>query len=210
MKNQKRKRNKMLIELPQPDTKGILQLETLLQKRRSRREFANAPISIENLAQLLWSGQGVSGGNDRLRTAPSAGACHPLTLYAAVGENTVSGLGAGVYQYLPEKHALQTTAASDLRSEIAEKAFQQKFLGRAPIVLIFTVRWTRSTGRYGERGHRYALLDLGHAAENIHLQAEALQLSSVMIGAFEDAAINNLLGFNEEEVLYLIPIGHRK
>jgi nitroreductase len=61
--------------------------------------------------------------------------------------------------------------------------------------------------RYGERGvERYVHMDAGHAAQNVLLQAEALDLGAAPIGAFSDTSVRRVLGI-ELEPLYLIPIG---
>ncbi|MGD9030241.1 MAG: nitroreductase family protein, partial [Anaerolineae bacterium] len=68
----------------------------------------------------------------------------------------------------------------------------------------------RSTERYQERGRvRYVPMDLGHAAENLTLQAVALGLVSVSVGAFDDDAVRQVLVLPaREEPMYLIPVGH--
>lgn len=137
-----------------------------------------------------------------LRTAPSAGALYPLRLYLVTRE--------GVHRYLPEMHALEPAVrADDLRAPLAAAALGQDWLAQAPLVVLITAVPGRLRRRYGERAERYAWIEAGHAAQNIHLQAVALGLVSTPVGAFDDDAVAGLLGLSDaERPLYLIAVGH--
>jgi len=75
---------------------------------------------------------------------------------------------------------------------------------------VFTGVYGRITGKYGDRGIRYVLIEIGHAAQNVCLQATAMGLGSVTIGAFSDQEVGRLLNLSEgEEPLYIIPIGRQ-
>jgi nitroreductase len=63
--------------------------------------------------------------------------------------------------------------------------------------------------RYGDRADRYVLLEAGHAAQNLLLEAVAMGLGAVPIGAFDDVAVSQAMELADGEVpLYLIPVGH--
>ncbi|HUT76031.1 MAG TPA: SagB/ThcOx family dehydrogenase [Armatimonadota bacterium] len=189
------------IPLPPGATDGRVSLEQAVARRRSCRRFAPDPLTVEQLAQLLWAAQGVTAAPN-LRAAPSAGACYPLEVYIACEH--------GVFRYHPREHALAKTAAGDRRSRLAQAALGQAFVAAAPVTLVFAAVYDRTTRRYGERGQRYVHLDAGCAAENAHLQAEALDLGSVAVGAFNDDAVAEVLELPEgEHPLYLIPVGRR-
>ena len=65
--------------------------------------------------------------------------------------------------------------------------------------------------KYGERGIRYVHIEVGHAAQNVCLQAEALGLGVCMVGAFHDGRVRELLNLPDEaEPLYLVPVGRRR
>ena len=67
----------------------------------------------------------------------------------------------------------------------------------------------RAARKYGRRAERYCFLEAGHVAQNVLIQAEALQLAGVPIGAFDDEAVARVLGLPEDcSVLYMLPIGH--
>jgi SagB-type dehydrogenase family enzyme len=76
----------------------------------------------------------------------------------------------------------------------------------APINIVIAADYGRTTGHYGQRGNRYVHMEVGHVGQNVSLQAIALGLGTVMIGAFEDKQVQEVLGIKEEP-LYIIPVG---
>ncbi|NNE74705.1 MAG: SagB/ThcOx family dehydrogenase [Acidimicrobiales bacterium] len=187
------------IELPEPDQLGTTSLEASLRERRSAREFASTELPLAQLAQLFWAGQGVTDANGH-RTAPSAGALYPLELYA-VTETTVS-------HYLPDGHRLEQRPDPRPWPELADAAFAQSFIGDAPTVLVISGVVERTEARYGAVASDLMNREAGHAAQNILLQAAALELATVPVGGFDPARVARLLGLPPgEEVLYLIPVG---
>lgn len=193
------------ITLPPPALKGQHSLETLLSQRRSVREFAATPLTLSKLGQLLWAAQGITGPDGR-RTAPSAGALYPLELYVAAGR--VEGLAAGVYHYDPHGHRLQRVRSVDVRAALAEAALGQHWLAQAPAVVVFGAVAARTESKYNERAERYVHIEVGHAAENLFLQAEDLGLGTVVVGAFHDAEVARVLGVPRDVApLLLMPVG---
>jgi len=200
---------KTILLLPAQKTKGPLSLEETLACRRTRRDFQAKPLLLEELAQLLWAAQGITGADGTLRTAPSGGALYPLDVYAVVGEASVRGLEAGVYHYLPSQHALEKLGSTDLRDAMARACLRQTWMGDAPVSLVLTAEYRRIEGKYGSRGRRYALIEVGHAGQNIFLQAEALGLGAGIVGAFDDAALAKALELpRAHEPLIVMPVGH--
>ncbi len=197
-----------MLKLPKPRLTGVISLEESLANRRSVREYSGQPLTLEEVSQLLWAGQGITadfGG----RTAPSAGALYPLEIYLIAG--TLDGLAPGVYKYQPDGHALGVIQNKDIREELAAAALSQAPVKDGAIDLVISAVYGRTTGKYGERGIRYAQIEVGHAAQNIVLQATALDLGAVTIGAFDDVRVKALLAMPEEESpLYIIPIGHKR
>jgi SagB-type dehydrogenase family enzyme len=144
--------------------------------------------------------------HDGRRTAPSAGALYPLELYLVAGH--ITGLDAGVYRYVPARHQLTPVLAGDVRLALARAALDQDCVGQAAATLVFTAVTRRTTRKYGERGLRYVHIEVGHAAQNVFLQASALALATVTVGAFDDDAVARLLQLTREEApLYLMPVG---
>ena len=196
----------LVSSLPEPRLHGTLSLEEALARRRSVRDYADASLTLEQLSQLLWSAQGITESRYGLRTAPSAGALYPLEVYVAV--ERVDGLRAGVYRYAPRQHRLELVLARSVREQLCRDALSQSAVVDAPVTLAFAAVFERTTRKYGERGRRYVAMEVGHAAQNVCLQATALGLGTVVIGAFEDGSVQRTLGMRgDEEPLYLMPVG---
>lgn len=169
------------------------------------REFDPQPLALAEISQLLWAAQGVTGPNGE-RTAPSAGALYPLEVLVVAGEDVC--LPAGVYQYRTEQHELVLKAQGDNRAELARAALGQDWMAPAPLTLVIAAIFERTATKYGARAERYVQMEVGHVAENVHLQAIALGLATVVVGAFEDAKVKQVLGLAPNEApLCLMPIG---
>jgi SagB-type dehydrogenase family enzyme len=169
------------------------------------REFASAPLRLDDLAQLVWAAQGQTARSG-LRTAPSAGALYPLELFVVAGN--VQDLAAGVYRYQPSPHRLALVAEGDRRQRLVEAALGQRWIGEAPAILVIAGVERRTTVKYGARGMRYVHMEAGHAAQNALLQAVALGLGATVVGAFSDAEVRTVTALRpDEQPLYLIPVG---
>jgi len=204
-------RPRQAIPLPSPVLKGKLSLEEAIQRRRSVREYQEKSLNLEQVSQLLWAGQGITDEATGFRAAPSAGALYPLDIYLVAGENGVDELEAGVYHYLPEGHRLEAIKAGDLRQALMQASVKQNAVAQAPVVLVITGEYERTTKKYGERGDQYVHMEAGHAAQNICLQAVSLGLGTVTIGAFYEEEIQKIMGLPESYIpLYVLPIGWQK
>lgn len=206
------------VQLPQPKRTGSVSVEEALQGRRSVRTYRKAPLTLADVSQLLWAAYGITRKMDNapaflrggLKTAPSAGALYPLEIYLAAG--AVSNLPPGIYKYVPETHALIPLVAGDRRDALCTAALNQRMIREAPISLIYSAIFERTTRKYGRRGRqRYVCMDLGHSGQNVYLQAYALGLGTCAVGAFDDSSVKKIVGMTaEEEPLYIMPVGRRK
>lgn len=178
-------------------------LEQTLLKRRSVRQFQDTPLTDAQIGQLLWAAQGITHP-DGLRTAPSAGALYPLEVYAATQN--------GLFRYQPDDHSLERVLDHDPRPDLHQAALHQDPVLNAPLVIVINAVFARTAQRYGDaRTPQYVYLEAGHAAQNILLQAVAMELGAVPIGAFyEDQIIEALSLPPEQTPLYLIPVGYSK
>jgi SagB-type dehydrogenase family enzyme len=120
----------------------------------------------------------------------------------------VTGLSCGLYHYQPDRHSLRLVAERELNRELAEVSLSQSWISAAPANLIIAAVYERTTKRYGQRGIRYVYMEAGHIAENVCLQAEAMGLGTVVVGAFEDEAVQKVLQIKEEP-LYIMPLGKK-
>jgi SagB-type dehydrogenase family enzyme len=197
--------------LPQPAYDGDFSVERAIKERRTVRAFGADSLSIAQLSQLLWAAQGITDARRGLRAAPSAGALYPLDVFVVVGKGGVEALASGVYRYRPANHSLEVVITGDRRKDVAHAALTQMWIATAPVIFVITAQYERITSKYGERGVRYAQIEVGHVGENIFLQAEALRLVAGIVGAFRDAPLAAAIGAPKDyEPLIIIPVGYQK
>jgi SagB-type dehydrogenase family enzyme len=193
------------IALPPPTTTGSIPFEETLESRRSVRVFSPDPLGLEEVSQLLWAAQGITGA-EKERTAPSAGATFPIELYVAAG--AVEGIPVGVFRYHPIGHRLEALAPSDVRSDLVRATGDQEFIGVAPLVIAVAAVRIRTRNLYGERAVRYVDMEAGAVLQNAALQGVALGLGSVVVGAFKDEEVKQILGIEgQERFLAMLVIG---
>jgi SagB-type dehydrogenase family enzyme len=206
MLNQNSNREGRVIKLKEPYYESKFSLETALLKRRSVRDFKKYDMKLHELGQFLWAAQGISEQGKKYRTAPSAGALYPLEVYALNGD--VTDLDKGLYKYRPEGHEIVQYSNQDVRNELSQAALYQAWMKNASVVLIIAADFARTTKWYGERGKNYVLIEVGHVAQNIHLQAVSFNLGTVVVGAFEDDRVIGSLDLPEnQEAICIMPVG---
>ena len=200
-----------VLSLPPPRFKGQTTVEEAIASRRSRREYSREPLELWELAQLLWAAQGITEPTLRFRAAPSAGATYPLEIYVEARAGGVKDLKAGIYHYDPENHNISLVKTGDFHAEIRAAALGQEWVGKSAVNLVICGVYERTTRRYGERGKiRYVHMEAGHVGENLYLQAEALGLATVAVGAFYDEQVSAILGAPEDhKPLYIYPVGRK-
>lgn len=192
-------------KLPTARLEGRRSVESALHRRRSVREYSTASLAVDEISQLLWAAQGITG-SDGFRAAPSAGALYPLETYVVAA--AVDGLPDGVYKYDPAGHALALLTEGDRRAVLADAALGQECVAAAPAVIVIGAVYGRTTAKYGDRGRRYVHQEVGHAAQNVCLEAVALGLGTVVVGAFDDRRVKAAVGMGRsEEPQCLLPIG---
>ncbi|HHX86946.1 MAG TPA: SagB/ThcOx family dehydrogenase [Firmicutes bacterium] len=195
--------------LPEPVFKGRVSVEEAIYNRISRRSFKAGRLNLAQVGQLLWAAGGLGVGGDAgvSRSAPSAGATYPVELYLVAGE--VEELGPGCYYYDYREHRLKLMQKGDLRAQLAEASLGQQMVARAPMSMIMSACYERTSRRYGDRGYRYVFMEIGYLSQNVYLQAEALNLSTVAVGAFDDERVKQILAIKEAPLM-IMPVGHRR
>ena len=195
----------MKVSLPEPRFKGTMSVEEALLSRRSHREYTGEPLTLEEVSQLLWASQGITHPYG-FRTAPSAGALYPLEIY--IHATKVLGLEVGVYKYDPFEHLLLAVRRGDFSRDIYRAGLSQDQILYASLIVMFFAVFERTTVKYGKRGIRYVFNEVGHAGQNLYLQATALGLGTVAIGAFYEEELKSIVGSDPgEEPLYIMPVG---
>ena len=210
------------IKLPSPQLKGKVSLEETILRRRAVRRYRRDPLDLSQLSQILWSAQGITGTRE-FRASPSAGATYPLEIFVLVGKQGVidsevpmqsgqapEALQDGIYHYEVDFHSLSLHKPGDLRPDLARAALDQEFIIDAPVDIVICALYNRTSYRYGRRGERYVHIEVGHVGENIHLQAVALGLATVEIGAFNDEEVRKVLRVEEQiKPLYIMPLSKK-
>ncbi len=195
------------VALPEPSVTGSTSLEQLIAQRRSIRDFQTTALELAEIGQLLWAAQGITHLQG-LRTAPSAGALYPLKLYVVTSH--IEGLAQGVYHFDPRHHQLMKTSDGDIRDALTRAALSQDWMKQASAVIVITADYEHTTRKYGKRGKRYVHIEVGHAAQNLFLQSEALGLATVVVGAFNDDEVARVLRLPADlQPLLLMPVGRK-
>lgn len=202
------------IPLPGPeewDRIGDISLRDAIANRQSRRVYTSEPLTLPELSFLLWATQGVrrqAGPFAVFRTVPSAGNRHSFETYLAV--MNVAGIEPGLYRYLPLGHELVLVRKDgNLGPALTNAALGQSFCGNAAVTFIWTTVPYRMEWRYHLAAHRVIPIDLGHVGQNLYLACEGIGAGTCAIAAYDQGAMDNLLGVDgdEEFALYLAPVG---
>ncbi|HDY87606.1 MAG TPA: SagB/ThcOx family dehydrogenase [bacterium] len=204
-----------VIDLPEPHKlAGMSVGQSIDLSRHMIQDFANDGISIKELSTLLYMTNGVTGSLSYpgttyyLRAAPSAGALYPTVTYIIV--RNVSGLTAGLYHYKVKDHKLHRLKADEaVYKDLAKLVPRSDVIESAPVTFVFTSIFFRTSWKYAQRSYRYSCLDAGHLAVQTMLAANAMNYGAKLIGRFDDAKVNVLLGLNEQKegTLLIVPIG---
>ena len=204
-----------IFKLPSPDDRAVRKadIRACLKDRRSRRNFSDQPLTLDELALLLWATQGIDRvGPDwcsTFRPVPSAGARHAFETYILV--NRVTGLTGGIYRYLPLTHELLQVGemSDDVSGRLTSATFGQKFVAQGAAVFVWSCLPYRGEWRYQHESHKNMLLDAGHVCQNLYLAAEAIEFGACAIAAYDQNAMDSLLGLDgdDEFVVYLSPVG---
>ena len=188
------------IKLPQPELIGKLSLEETLAKRKSVRRFGDEKINLQQLSQLLWAGQGITRQKTGFRTAPSAGALYPMELYVVTAD--------AIYTYHPRGHSIVKIFDGDARPKLCAAALSQSCVRTAPCNIVIAGNVKKTAAKYRARARQYMLIEAGHIAQNILLQAVSLGLGAVPVGAFEEPKVIQACKLAPPlEPILIIPIG---
>ncbi len=205
----KRYSNAVSISLPSALAPLDVPLEDAIRNRRSRKQFSDTSISVQELTRLLEFAAGVTHQEEiPRRAAPSAGALFPVEIYPMVFG--VDGIEPGLYHYVAVTSTLEYLKPLNGPCDLWP-VLDFSFEGTTPAVAFaLTARLPRVQAKYGERGYRFALMESGHIAQNMLLTATALGLNSIPAGGFFDDGLNFLLGVDgrDEVAVYLVLAGN--
>ncbi len=196
------------MDLMPPVIDGKISLEKAIKQRRTIRSFINKPLSMQQFSQILWAAQGLTDESGFKRAAPSGGALYPADIYSVVGESSVERLASGVYHYRPVSHSVRLISEGDKRKDVAVASLRQMWMAGAPVIFVVSAEYDRICKKYGQRGIRYAQIEMGHIGQNIFLQCQTLGLAAGIVGAFNDREVCDAVGMEtEHEPLVIMPVG---
>jgi len=161
-----------------------------MQARRSERAFSDRPLPHRQLG-TLFSAFGVA--EDGSRAFPSAGATYPLEVFALL-PNVSGPLGGSVVHYEPLEHALTPVSELPPWEEYRDAVYLEGLVGVPHVIVVFVLLPDRMTAKYGERGGRFALIEVGHAAQNLALRLAREGMAGCAIGGLLDERVKSLLG----------------
>lgn len=190
-------------------------IERTITRRRTRRSFTGKGIRLGKLARILRSAYGITSpasaesNGPAYRACPSAGALYPLEIYPAVFHS--QGLQSGIYHYNVRNNSLERLTEQITYEQIDANLLGTELMPGADVALVITAVLDRALSKYGERGYRFALIEVGHLAQNVSLVCEALGLNSVCLGGFYEDGLAELLSIDSrsEPVQYVVLIGTR-
>lgn len=203
-----------VIDLPTADSRAAFAGTDLIDaivQRQSHRHYTDEPLTVAEVGLLLWATQGIRQTiNDgcALRTVPSAGCRHAFESYLVV--SNIAGLDAGIYRYLPVQHALVCEQRGDhFADKLTDATLNQHFISQAPLTIVWSVIPYRMEWRYAQAAHRVIAMDVGHVCQNLYLACQAIGAGTCAIAAYDQTAMDALIGVDGEEefVLYLAPVG---
>ncbi|MFO7577590.1 MAG: SagB/ThcOx family dehydrogenase [Pelovirga sp.] len=200
--------------LPGPEQWQELQATSLLDAiagRKSQRRFSSEPLTLKELAFLLWATQGIRqelSEGTALRNVPSAGCRHPFETYLLI--TRVTGLEPGVYRYLAREHALVLERGDEnLVEKLPAATLGQAFSAAAAVTFVWACIPYRTEWRYHTAAHRVILMDAGHICQNLYLACAAVGAGTCAIAAYHQELMDQLIGVDgqEEFTVYLAPVG---
>ena len=199
------------IVLPKPKLSQNISLKQVLQQRHSFRDFSLKPLKVQDISDLLFYSSNVrkyESSWSANRFYPSAGSRYPLEVYPIILNS--EGIGSGVYHYYIKRHSLEVLVRNNFRRELRGSFFSD-WINRSGILLFISAVFPRTQAKYGVRGYRHILTEVGHLTQNLYLVATSLKLGCCSIGGYLDDKLNELLDLDglEESIIGITAIGNK-
>ncbi|MEV4221145.1 SagB/ThcOx family dehydrogenase [Nonomuraea sp. NPDC049725] len=188
-------------------------LEDVFAARRSIRSFSGAPVTLPEAAAVLRAAGAHhehEAGRPH-RSVASGGGLYPVELHLAA--RSVTGLDSGLYRYAPRLDALDRYGGpAEVTALLACGPGEHPDLlaiDRAALLVLFVARPWRSMRKYGPRGLRFVLHEVGAMAQHVHLTATALGLAGTDWSTYYDEEAHAVLGIDGLRIalLHLIVLG---
>ncbi|MFH1615858.1 MAG: DJ-1/PfpI family protein [Planctomycetota bacterium] len=189
------------LKLPIPVVQGTTSFEAILVSRPVAQKFMPDELTLAQISQLAWAGQGIIERNKMIRTTSSVDDVYPISVYFAIR--------GGVYVYDPNEHVLEKVVIGNVLSGLSSACSNQVIIKEAPCTVIIAGEPKKILAKYGPEGRRMFVLEGGAVAQNIQLQAISLGLASVPIWNFDSRSVAGICRFRPgQEVLQIIAVGY--
>ena len=180
------------IQLPKPDTTGGMPLMQALAHRQTTRAFADKPLPLQTLSNLLWAAFGVNRPravkSGLGRTAPSAMNSQDIELHVVLPQ--------GVYVYEAEPNLLRPVVGGDERAKINPQA------AHAAVTIVYVAAVKDD----------WAQVDTGFIGQNVYLFAASEGLNAwfyALHGQQDAAAVSAALNLPaDKRALYAQSVGY--
>jgi nitroreductase len=169
------------IDLPPPWKDGGKPLAQAIWARRSIREYADKPVPIEVLSNLLWTACGVNRPASADRTVPSWRHAIESEIFVAAAD--------GAWSYDARAHRLTQVIADDIRAQTGV----QDYVGSAPLNLVYVADGGRLGGASADEKRLWAFTDTGFIGQNVYLFCASEGLATVFRGSLDRARLAQTL-----------------
>jgi SagB-type dehydrogenase family enzyme len=220
--------NALIVDLPviNSETAPKADFFATTMSRISRRAYTSEPMSLLDIAFLLWCTQGVKkviggyykyikdgSGRNYFRPIAVGGSTNAYETYLAI--NNVAEIKKGIWRYLPLTHQIMFLKDVENLPEKITDTFtnpsqNQSYASKAAAVFFWACLPYRGEWRYKETAHKIMLLDLGHIGHQLYLATEALGCGCCEIGGYHQKKADALIGVDGEDEFTVLcaSVGH--
>ena len=185
--------------LPPPALEGGLSLMQSLKARQSIRDYADRPLSNQELSNLLWAAWGVNRPQSDGRTTPRWRGAYLLDIYLVRGD--------GVWLYEPKGHRLVFHMEGDLRGQTTTG---QPFAATAPLNLVYAFDTAKMGNATDAEKNATSGATAGVTAQNVYLYCASAGLATVFRESVPAALANTLKLAPGQIVQFAQTVGYPK
>ena len=190
--------NNETINLPLPQKNLGVDIMESFQLRASAKltDFTTKDISIQELSDILWAGNGVNRPESGKRTAPSALNSQEIDIYICRED--------GVFMYFSEKHCIKKINDEDIRQFINGRQHT-----KAPTILLLVANMERyknykkGDSKDNERILSMSAIDAGIVSQNIALMCAALGVKTRPRASMMHEEILKAIAPKEDSTIWL-------
>jgi amino acid adenylation domain-containing protein len=161
---------------------------------RSHREFANEPLALSCLSDLLSCLSSVQLNDNPKYLYASAGGLYPVQTYIYVKPGRVSDLDGGVYYHDPEKHQLvRINDEDEAMRDIYDPLINRPIFDKAAFSIFLVAELASIGAMYQERALHYSTLEAGHITQLLEMRSPEFGIGLCQIGGLETSDLTELL-----------------